>query len=245
MRGLDDTWTISIDSSGERLHRRGWRTEGGEAPLRESLAAALLALADWRPTESLVDPMCGAGTIAIEACTIALGMAPGARRSFAFERWPLCEGAFLGRWGSLRAETDAARVDHLSHPIIASDHDPAAVATTRHNAVRAGVDQQLRIEERALAEARPPGATGLLVANPPYGERLGRRRDLPQLYREIGRVFRQRFAGWRAAVVVPDARLASSFRLPLLGSHPLVHGGLRVTVLRFGSPELKAPRPGD
>ena len=90
-----------MDSSGERLHRRGWRTEGGEAPLRESLAAALLALAEWNPAEALVDPMCGAGTIAIEACTTALNIAPGLRRSFAFERWPLCHGPALERWASI------------------------------------------------------------------------------------------------------------------------------------------------
>lgn len=234
VRGVDDSWTISMDSSGERLHRRGWRTEGGEAPMRESLAAAMLALAEWHPGEALVDPMCGAGTIAIEAATTALGVAPGLRRSFAFESWPACDVEARARWAQLRQAAEAARRDTLPSPIVASDRDPAAVAATRHNAARAAVDQQIEIVERPLAEAKAPAATGLFMANPPYGERLGRRGDLPGLYREIGGVIRERFAGWRVAVVVPDARLASAFRLPLLASHVLLHGGLRVTLLRFG-----------
>ncbi|MEP6653688.1 MAG: SAM-dependent methyltransferase [Myxococcales bacterium] len=234
VRGVDDSWTISVDSSGERLHRRGWRTEGGEAPLRESLAAALLALAEWNPAEALVDPMCGAGTIPIEACTTALNIAPGLRRSFAFETWPLCDRPTLERWAAFRAEAEAARRRDLPAPIFASDRDPAAVSATRHNAARAGVDQQLTVAERALVDVQAPASTGLFIANPPYGERLGARKELPRLYRDIGQLVRQRFGGWRSAIVVPDARLASAFRLPLQASHAFIHGGLRVTVLRFG-----------
>jgi putative N6-adenine-specific DNA methylase len=108
------------------------------------------------------------------------------------------------------------------------------VRLTRENAARAGVAEALRIEQRALAEVEPPAPSGVLVANPPYGERLGDRRDLPRLYRAIGGLLRARFAGWTATVVVADARLASAFRLPVEASQPLTHGGLRVTLLRFG-----------
>ena len=237
VRGVDDVWTLSVDSSGQRLHRRGWRTAGGEAPMRESLAAAALALASWSTNEALVDPMCGAGTIPIEACTVALDMAPGSARAFAFERWPALArlGGARDRWAELQAEAHRARREVLRAPIYASDHDPTSVATTRENAARAGVAAHLVIDRRPLADLEPPEARGLFIANPPYGERLGQRRDLPSLYREIGRVLRQRLPGWRAAVVVPDVRLASAFRLTLVSSHALVHGGLRIALLQFAS----------
>jgi 23S rRNA G2445 N2-methylase RlmL len=242
VRGVDDVWTLSVDSSGQRLHRRGWRAAGGEAPMRESLAAAALALASWSSNEALVDPMCGAGTIPIEACTVALDMAPGSSRAFAFERWPALarSGGARDRWAELQAEAHRARREVLRAPIGASDQDPTSVATTRENAARAGVAAHLVIDQRPLADLEPPEARGLLIANPPYGERLGRRRDLPSLYREIGRVLRHRLAGWRAAVVVPDVRLASAFRLTLVSSHALVHGGLRIALLQF-APHSDSP----
>ena len=232
VRGVDDTWTISVDSSGERLHRRGWRTEGGDAPLRETLASALLAFCEWAPGQALVDPMCGAGTIPIEACAEALGIAPGLGRAFAFETWPGLPTEHA-RWQDIRGQAECARRDILSAPIVASDRNSEAVATTRRNAARAGVAAHLQVLERPLAQVEPPAQSGLFIANPPYGERLGRRHEIPALYREIGRVLRFRFGGWRAGIVVPDARLASAFRLPVVASHPLGHGGLRVTLLRF------------
>ncbi len=243
VRGVDDGWTVSVDSSGERLHRRGWRTAGGEAPLRESLASAVLALAGWSPTEALYDPMCGAGTIPIEACTAALEIAPGLRRAFAFERWPATNSSWGDRWVLLRKAAEEAHRDSLPAPIFASDRDAAAINVARQNAERAGVEAHITIADRPLADARPPVDAGLFIANPPYGERLGRRSDLPGLYREIGGVVRHRFPGWRAAVVVPDARLASAFRLPLASSHPFVHGGLRVTLLRFAPTASRGATP--
>ncbi|HEY4183583.1 MAG TPA: SAM-dependent methyltransferase [Polyangia bacterium] len=233
VRGVDDVWTISIDSSGERLNRRGWRTEAGEAPLRETLAAALLEMAEWTPGEALVDPMCGAGTLPIEAATAGLGIAPGLRRAFAFERWPALGDRERAAWDDLEQAAVAAQRTRLDAPIVASDKSAGAVATSRANAARAGVDQHIQLEQRALADVVAPAPTGLFIANPPYGARLGSRRDVPALYREIGEVLRRRFSGWRAAVVVPDVRLASAFRLPLQSSHRLFHGGLSVNLLRF------------
>ncbi|MES1164948.1 MAG: SAM-dependent methyltransferase, partial [Verrucomicrobiota bacterium] len=188
LRGVDDVWTVSVDSSGERLHRRGWRTEAGEAPLRESLAAALLALAEWQPREALVDPMCGVGTIPIEAAAISLGIAPGAHRAFAFERWPGTPAAARERWAAARRQAEDARPGPPAAPIAGSDRDPAAVAAARRNAARAGVQAHLTLAERALADLHAPASSGLLIANPPYGERLGGKRDLPALYREIGKL---------------------------------------------------------
>jgi len=231
VRGLDDLWTISVDSSGERLNRRGWRTEAGEAPLRETLAAALLELAGWTPEQALLDPMCGAGTIPIEAATAALGLAPGLQRAFAFERWPAFDQAGRAGWAALRDRAQAARRDALVAPIVASDRSAEAVATSRANATRAGVAAQVVFEQRALGDVTAPAPAGLFVANPPYGARLGARRELPSLYREMGAVLRGRFSGWRAAVVVPDVRLASAFRLPVISTHRLFHGGLSVHLL--------------
>lgn len=233
VRGVDDIWTISVDSSGERLNRRGWRTEAGEAPLRETLAAALLEVAGWTPGQALVDPMCGAGTIPIEAATAGLGIPPGLHRAFAFEAWPALRDEGRATWDDLKRAVIASRLTKLAAPIVASDRNAAAVATSRANAARAGVDTQIQVEQRALGDVVPPAPTGLFIANPPYGARLGSRRELPALYREIGDVLRRRFSGWRAAVVVPDVRLASAFRLPTKSRHRLFHGGLSVTLVCF------------
>jgi len=231
VRGVDDAWTISVDSSGERLNRRGWRTDAGEAPLRETLAATLLELAGWTPGQALVDPMCGAGTLPIEAGTAALGLAPGLQRAFAFERWPAFDEAGRAGWTALRDRARADRRDTLAAPIVASDRSAEAIATSRANAARAGVAAQVVFEQRALGDVTAPAPAGLFVANPPYGARLGARRELPSLYRELGAVLRGRFSGWRAAVVVPDVRLASAFRVPVASSHRLFHGGLSVHLL--------------
>lgn len=234
VRGSEDRFMISIDSSGERLHRRGWRIDPHEAPLRETLAACLLALAGWQPSQPLVDPMCGAGTIPIEACSAALGFSPGADRTFAFESWPAFDAAARETWGALRAAAAERRRTELAAPIHASDREAAAIDATRANAARAGVNRWLRITEESLADVHPPaGGPGVFLANPPYGRRLGSIRSLPSLYRQVGQVLRQRFHGWRAGVVVPDARLASAFQLPVVASHRVAHGGLGVTLLLF------------
>ena len=253
IRGVDDVWTVSVDSSGERLHRRGWRTDSGEAPIRETLAAALLYFAGWQPGRSLVDAMCGAGTLPIEAATMALGLWPGARRGFAFERWPGLSPGDRDRWEKLRRASATAPVGvapsaSSDAPIWASDRDGEAIAATRRNAARAGVAGAIQISQRPMNEVEPPTPTGIFVANPPYGERLGARRDLPALYRAIGGLLRGRFAGWGATVVVPDVRLASAFRLPVAASQKLTHGGLRVTLLRFapwvpGAKRTASPEP--
>jgi putative N6-adenine-specific DNA methylase len=243
LRGSDDRFMISVDSSGERLHRRGWRQENAAAPLRETLAAGLLALCDWEPSLALVDPMCGAGTIPIEACAQALGIMPGIDRHFAFEDWPLHQGAPRKAWDQLRqraaavsAEKRAANTPPTFAPILGSDRSAPAVDSARRNAERAGVGEALRIDRRELTDARPTAERGLLLINPPYGRRLGDRRTLVRLYREIGLVLRSHFRGWRAGVLVADRGQAESIRLPIVGSFPLSNGGLRVTLLRFEIP---------
>jgi putative N6-adenine-specific DNA methylase len=241
VRGTDDRFMFSADASGERLHRRGARLETGAAPLRETLAAGLLALGGWDPSMALVDPMCGAGTIVIEAALQSLGRAPGIERRFALERWPLFSSeARTAAIASARAEARARARAALAAPIIGSDRDAQAVEGARHNATRAGLESQLVLACRDVTDARPPsdwqpsGAahSGLVIANPPYGRRLGDPRAAVRAYRDLGRTLRTHFRGWRAAVVVPQrlAGAADALRLSIDARHPLRNGGLPIAL---------------
>jgi putative N6-adenine-specific DNA methylase len=236
VRGAEDRFTFSIDASGERLHRRGARVEVGVAPLRETLAAGLLALAGWDPSTPLVDPMCGAGTIVIEAALQAVDKAPGIDRAFAgafaIDRWPLFSTSGAADAAALLREDARARIRPTAPaPIAGSDRDPRAVESARHNAARAGVAAHLALAARDVADARPPGPTpGLLIANPPYGRRLADPRSALQVYRDLGRVLRAHFRGWRAAIVVPRSlhNAAGVLRLDFTARHPLRNGGLPI-----------------
>jgi putative N6-adenine-specific DNA methylase len=236
VRGAEDRFTFSVDASGERLHRRGARVEVGAAPLRETLAAGLLALAGWDPGTPLCDPMCGAGTIVIEAALQAVDKAPGIERAFAgafaIDRWPLFSvSAAASAAGVLREEARARIRPTAPAPIVGSDRDPRAVESARHNAERAEVAAQIALAARDVADARPPGATaGLLIANPPYGRRLADPRSALQVYRDLGRVLRAHFRGWRAAIVVPRSlhNAAGILRLDFAARHPLRNGGLPI-----------------
>ena len=228
VRGERDRWTFSLDASGERLHRRGWRLDPGPASLRETLAALALALCGWQPDEPLVDPLCGSGTFAIEAASRALGIAAGARRRFACEEWRIGSPAL---WSELRAEVEAARRAHAAAAILASDRDASALAAAQRNAERAGCAQAIRFVHAPLEALVPPPGPGLVLVNPPYGRRLGTRADLAALYASLGRTLRERFAGWRAGVLVPEPRLEAQLRLRVVERHALRNGGLRVALL--------------
>src|SRR5580692_10972162 len=210
VRGLEDEFTFSVDASGERLHRRGARLEIGAAPLRETLAAGLLALAGWDPTLPLVDPMCGAGTIVIEAALQALDRAPGIDRAFgqgfAIDGWPLFSGGAAATAAAILRDQARGRIRAaLPAPIVGSDHDARAIESAQRNADRAEVGAALTLASRDITDARPPGASpGLVIANPPYGRRLSDPRAAVRTYRELGRVLRAHFRGWRAAIVIPQ-----------------------------------------
>jgi putative N6-adenine-specific DNA methylase len=230
IRGQGDRFTVSVDSSGELLHRRGWRVETGRAPLRETLAAGILALAGHHPDQPFVDPMCGAGTIVLEACARALRVAPGLARSFAFERWPSFDPAL---WDRLRDEALAAIRPGLRAPIYAFDRDVEAVEITRRNAGRAGFLPHLVVERAALEERAAPEDHGLVVVNPPYGRRLagGGTRDLR-------RALRGHYAGWRVGLLAPPGQAERTLGMPAEATHRLTNGGLRVELLVA---ELPAP----
>jgi putative N6-adenine-specific DNA methylase len=220
VRGEDDRFALSVDASGELLHRRGWRTEAGEAPLRETLAAAILALAGWQPGEPLVDPTCGSGTLVIEAATRAVGRAPGLARGCAFERWPGHDPALLAR---LRAEAEAAVLEApAAGALRGNDADEAMVALAQRNAERAGVASVTAFTVGPAERLALDGPPGLVVANPPYGHRLEAELGL---FRALGA--RARAAGWRLAVLAGDVQHLRAAGKPR-ATFRLQNGGLPV-----------------
>jgi putative N6-adenine-specific DNA methylase len=221
-----DDCQISVDSSGELLHRRGYRLATAKAPLRETLAAGLLMAAGWEAAAPLIDPFCGSGTIAIEAALLALGLPPGRGRRFAFMDWPGYDEA------SWRGLVGAAQAPSGRPAIIASDRDAGAVEAARANAERAGVVDAIEITCRSVSAIAPPPGMGWVITNPPYGMRVQGSRDLRDLYAAFGRVLRERFSGWRVALLCPDARLAAQVGLAFDETRTLkwVSGGLAVTL---------------
>ena len=228
---------VSVDLSGESLHRRGYRQAQREAPLKENLAAAILLRAGWPAVAeqggSLVDPMCGAGTLPLEAALMAADVAPGLCRDyFGFLSWQQHDREV---WAELLAEAKGRRdagMDRLPH-IVGYDADPRAIDAARANARRAGLKDRLRFEVRDLVHCDVPPTPGLVVANPPYGERLGKFDDLRPLYRELGDLLKERFAGWRAAVFTADQELGKSMRLRARRMHALYNGALECKLLHF------------
>lgn len=209
-----DACTISIDASGDRLDRRGWRLDSGKAPLRETLAAALLQSSGWTPEFPCIDPLCGAGTIAIEAALRARQIAPGVGRRFRCEAWPCMDAALMAR--ERERAHDATR-PHTGAPIVAADRDAGAVHATRTNAERAGVAADIAVLHQPLSEMALSryGDSGWVVTNPPYGIRTGDPANLKALWGRLGALVRAGGPQWRLAVVVPDAALSRELRLPV------------------------------
>lgn len=224
----DDVCRISIDSSGELLHRRGYRLETALAPLRETLAAGILGLLRWDGTTPLVDPMCGAGTFVIEAALMASHRPVGEARQFAFMNWPRFRP---GLWSLLQDE-GRRQVISPTVAIHGSDADAAAISSAGKNLERAGCDGVVSLACRQIAEVSGEQGPGLILCNPPYGLRVGQREDLTPLYRQIGDVYKKHFSGWQGALLCPPGRLADATGLDLVRVAALVNGGLKVTLFR-------------
>ncbi|HEY7745645.1 MAG TPA: bifunctional 23S rRNA (guanine(2069)-N(7))-methyltransferase RlmK/23S rRNA (guanine(2445)-N(2))-methyltransferase RlmL [Desulfuromonadales bacterium] len=249
-----DVATISLDLSGESLHRRGYREEGGAAPLKENLAAAILLKAGWlemaQKSAVLVDPMCGSGTLPIEAALMAADIAPGLLRSyFGFSGW-------LGHdprlWQQLVTEAETRRLAGLARlPLIVGyDANPAAVRAAWANLERAGLAGRVHFERRDVGEFAPPSAggerVGLVVVNPPYGERLGEVEELHGLYRTLGERLRSCFLGWNAAVFTGNPELGRDLGLRARRLHTLFNGALECRLLQFEvAPEWFAALPDE
>ncbi|WP_426954081.1 THUMP domain-containing class I SAM-dependent RNA methyltransferase [Muricoccus radiodurans] len=223
-----DVCTISVDTSGEPLHKRGHKQAVNAAPMRETMASLFLQQCGYDGTEPVLDPMCGSGTFVIEAAEIAARLNPGRSRRFAFEQLATFDAA---AWQRMRAVKSARAPVARCH---GRDRDAGAIAMSRANAERAGVADFTAFEQGSISEARPPeGAPGLVIVNPPYGTRIGDPTALLALYRALGGTLLRHFPGWRVGIVTSEPRLAHATGLPFLPTTaPIPHGGLRVSLFR-------------
>lgn len=221
---IDDRCQISVDSSGEHLHRRGYRQHAVPAPLRENLAAGLLMHLGWAGERSLLDPMCGSGTFAIEAALLAAKLPPGRNRHFAFMDWP---GFRSGLWNNLLAEADRNRYQPTTG-IEGRDQSPAALDAAQRNADQAGVAELITWQTGDVFELEAPAPAGLVICNPPYGSRLGAATELPSWYQSLGQLFNRHYQGWQLALIVPDARLVTGWRHDMRTQLKFKNGGIEV-----------------
>ena len=225
VRVFHDRCSISVDSSGALLHRRGYRLATAKAPLRETLAAALLVASEWDPGAPLVDPMCGSGTIAIEGALLARRIAPGLRRSFAFVEWPDFDRAL---WESVLAAARSLVLARAPSIIQGSDRDAGAIEAAIANAERAGVAGDIAFTRRALSAIEPPPGPGWVVTNPPYGARVGERDSLRNLYSQLGKVLKAKCPGWEVALLSADSHLDSRLGMRLATLLKTRNGGIAV-----------------
>lgn len=238
IRFLRDECIVSVDSSGELLHRRGYRQAVARAPMRENLAAALLRAAGWTGDVPLLDPLCGSGTIPIEAALIARRIPPGLARadrnprSFAFERWPGFDGS---GWKRIVEEARAEILPASPVGVAGSDRDVGAIDAARANADRAGVSGDVVFEVRALSAAEPladqAACAGLVAVNPPYGVRIGEVRPLRNLYAALGHLMTGRLPGWRLAMISANEELERQVGRELREAFVTSNGGIRIRSL--------------
>lgn len=228
----DDLCEISLDTSGEALHKRGHKQAVGKAPMRETFAALFLRSCGYTGTEPVIDPMCGSGTFVIEAAEQAMGLAPGRARSFGFEDLASFDA---DRWAEIKAMVPAAR--STDNRFNGFDRDAGAIANATANSERADVAEVTSFTHQAVADLTPPkGPPGLVIVNPPYGARIGNRNLLFALYGTFGTVLKERFSGWRVGIVTSDKGLARATGLHFRQvSAPIPHGGLKIQLFQTGS----------
>ena len=217
-----DIVTLSLDTSGDPLHKRGHKEAVNKAPMRETLAAMFLRDAGFNGKEPLYDPMCGSGTFVIEAADIARRLDPGRARAFAFQSLPNFDQA---AFEDLRSPERPA-----AHPVFGSDRDQGAITMSTANAERAGVSDTATFSVQSVGDITPPCDTaGLVIINPPYGGRIGNKKPLFALYSAFGERMKTHFKGWRVAVITSDAALAKATKLPFKPANaPVNHGGIKI-----------------
>lgn len=221
--------TLYLDTSGEALFKRGYRQDAGEAPLRENLAAGILALIGWLPDEALYDPMCGSGTFLIEAALMARNIAPGLRRSFAFQQFKLHSTT---EWEKLR-ENARARENQNQFQIQGSDVSSTVLKHAEANLMAAGVADTVTLKQLNVLDAKPVADAGIWICNPPYGVRLDEKEKLAAFYPQWGDVLKQRFAGWRAYFFTGDLDLAKKIGLKASKRTPLFNGALECRLFEY------------
>ena len=222
--------TLSIDTSGGSLHKRGHKEAIGKAPMRETLASLFLMQCGYTGNEPVVDPMCGSGTFIIEAAEMAAGLHPGRSRKFAFEQLANFDAA---AWQRMRATTPEVTPQFHCY---GSDRDAGAISMSLANAARAGISAVTHFQQQAVSDLKPPeGPPGLVIVNPPYGLRIGDKKPLYALYAALGQTLLTRFSGWRVGIVTVDAALAKATGLPLKPpGRSVLHGGLKVSLFQTG-----------
>ena len=226
---------LSLDGSGGSLHRRGYRAAMGLAPLKENLAAGLIALTGWDGSVPLADPLCGSGTLLIEAACLALGRAPGLGRHFALERWPKFDSQL---WQQERqAASDLARETLPSGaalaPIVGREQDPGVLDQAHSNAEAAGIASALELSLGDCRDFMPPPGPGILVCNPPYGERIGEREGLEPLYADLGRMVKERCGGWSLWLLSGNPELTGALKMKASRRIPISNGGIDCRWLHY------------
>jgi putative N6-adenine-specific DNA methylase len=219
--------TLYLDTSGEPLFKRGWRHGVADAPLRENLAAGIILLTGWQPDQPLLDPMCGGATLLVEAAAMARGRAPGARRSFGFEKLSVFDPK---AWEAVKAAKPEKKPNLQ---LFGSDTDPKALNAARRNLAEAGIERWVQLERSDILERAAPAPAGVMVANPPYGERIGSPEELARFYPKLGDALKQRFAGWRCYFFTADLRLPKLIRLHPAARTPLWNGALECRLYEF------------
>lgn len=228
IRLSEDRFEFWVDSSGALLHRRGYRLATAKAPLRETLASAMLMASEWDTTSPVLDPFCGAGTIAIEAARMARKIPPGSSRPFAFMRWPNFD---RNLWESIREEEKSKEKD-CQPKIMASDRDRGAIQAAQANAERAGVGEDIEFSCRAISAIEPPTGPGWIVTNPPYGVRLQSNQEVGRLYGQFGKVMATKCPGWKVVLLSADMQLWGNTGLQFDRGIPLRNGGLKVRLIK-------------
>jgi putative N6-adenine-specific DNA methylase len=224
----DNNIEFSIDTSGEGLHKRGHKQAMGKAPMRETMAAGFLRACGYTGDETVLDPMCGSGTFLIEAAEISRNLMAGRSRRFAFEH--------LASYDSVKVQAikDAWKTRESTQSFYGSDRNVNVIGFSKDNAERAGVDDLCEFSPTQLSSiTRPAGAAGLVIVNPPYGARIGKKKDLFALYGAFGDKMRAEFKGWRVGMITSDTQLAEATKLPWIPTGaPIAHGGLKVKLFQ-------------
>ena len=225
-----DECTLYVDTSGAPLYQRGLRQKTVEAPLKENVAAGILRLSGWQPGTPLLDPMCGSGTFLVEAAQMALGIAPGAGRGFGFQQ---LKNFDLATWKSLLDDAMDAEKPAADAQIYGSDISPVAVRAALANLDRAGLLPAVTLSTGDVLEIAAPAAQGVMIANPPYGERLSELDELAAFYPLLGSALKRNFAGWNCYLLTADLRLPKLMRLTPSKKTPLYNGAIECRLFEF------------
>jgi len=232
IHGFLDTheFTLYLDTSGDALFKRNLRKTTGEAPLRENLAAGILQLSGWKPSIPLLDPMCGSGTFLLEAVQIALNIAPGIKRNFAFEKFKKFDSTL---WKKIKEESINQQKKTLQQPIYGSDLYGDALVDAHTNLDMAGFSDLVVLKQGNILEIPAPASTGILITNPPYGKRVGNQNELADLYPKLGDILKKKFVGWNAYFLTGDALLPKLIRLAASRRIPLFNGAVECRLLEY------------